>query len=203
MGVSMDENRQDLEKETPQTLEDNSLMLKVKAGELSLLGLLFERYHRSLYAFFYRLTSGQQELSEDLVQTVFMRMLTYRHTFEGKGKFISWMYHMARNVLADEYRKQKKQGYKDELQKAENKLSLSEMPDDREEELQLLEKAMRHLSKEKRELLEMSKFQELPYRTIGDILGCSEGNVKVKVFRAVQELKSVYQQLEKEVGYDG
>ena len=192
-----------MEKELPQALEDNALMLKVKSGELSLLGLLFERYHKALYGFFYRLTSGQQELSEDLVQTVFMRILTYRHTFEGKGKFISWMYHMARNVLADEFRKQKKQGYKDELEKAENKLSLSEMPDDREEELQLLEKAMRQLSPEKRELLEMSKFQELPYRTIGDILGCSEGNVKVKVFRAVQELKSVYHQLEKGVGYDG
>ena len=192
-----------MKKELPQALEDNALMLKVKAGELSLLGLLFERYHKALYGFFYRLTSGQQELSEDLVQTVFMRMLHYRHTFEGKGKFASWMYHMARNVLADEYRKQKRQGYKDGLEKAENNMALSEVPDDREEELQLLEKAMRHLSPEKRELLEMSKFQELPYRTIGNILGCSEGNVKVKVFRAVQELKSVYHQLGKEVGYDG
>lgn len=196
--MSLYETEEALEKETLQALEDNVLMLKVKAGELSLLGLLFERYHESLYRFFYRLTKADAERSEDLVQTVFMRMLTYRHTFGGTGKFISWMYHMARNAFADDYRKLKKQGYKDELQKAEGSPACSIVPDDREEELQLLDKAMEYLSPDKRELLVLSKFEEMPYRTIAEILGCSEGNVKVKVFRAVQELKSVYQKLEQE-----
>ncbi len=178
-------------------------MLKVKAGELSLLGLLFERHHKALYRFFYRLTGREAARSEDLVQTVFMRMLTYRHTFAGSGKFVSWMYNMARNAFADDYRKLKKQGYKDELQKAENSPACSIVPDDREEELQLLDKALSYLSPDKRELLVLSKFEEMSYRDIAEILDCSEGNVKVKVFRAVQELKSVYKKLEQEVRYDG
>jgi RNA polymerase sigma-70 factor (ECF subfamily) len=33
-------------------LADNALMLKVKSGDVDRLGLLFDRYHRVLYAFF-------------------------------------------------------------------------------------------------------------------------------------------------------
>lgn len=192
-----------MEQEVQKELEDHALMLKVKEGELSHLGLLFERYHKALYSFFYRLTNGQSEQSEDLVQTVFLRMLTYRHTYTGTGKFISWMYHLARNVYADHYRKKKKQGHQDELKKAEQSPLTRFTPDDREEELQLLDKAIQYLPEDKREVLIMSKYQELPYKDIALVLGCTEGNVKVKVFRAVQELKVIYQKLEQGVRYDG
>lgn len=192
-----------MEKEIQTEPDDNTLMLKVKAGELSHLGVLFDRYHKALYSFFYRLTNGQEEQSEDLVQTVFLRMLTYRHSFAGSGKFISWMYHMARNVYADFYRKDKKLGRREELKKADDSPLVKFTPDDRDEELMLLEKAMQFMPEEKREILIMSKYQELAYKDIALVLGCSEGNVKVKVFRAIQELKVIYQKLEQGVGYDG
>lgn len=192
-----------MEKELLNEAEDNALMLKVKAGELAHLGVLFDRYHKALYSFFYRLTNGEEEQSEDLVQTVFLRMLTYRHTFAGTGRFISWMYHMARNVYADFYRKHKRQGQREELKKADGSPLVTFTPDDRDEELQLLDKAMQYLPEEKRELLIMSKYQELAYKDIALVLNCSEGNVKVKVFRAVQELKVIYQKLEQGVRYDG
>jgi RNA polymerase sigma-70 factor (ECF subfamily) len=38
----------------------------------------------------------------------------------------------------------------------------------------------------------------MKYKEIGELLGCTEGTVKVKVFRALQELKAVYKQLEKQ-----
>ena len=82
-------------------------MLNVKAGQRDSMGLLFERYHRQLFGYFYHL-SGQAEPSEDLVQTVFYRMLKYAHTYQGDGEFITWMFHLARNVWADYYKKQKR-----------------------------------------------------------------------------------------------
>ena len=53
---------------------DNELMLKVRDGDLGKLSFLFERYHRALFNFFLRST-GNRDLSEDLVQEVFLRML--------------------------------------------------------------------------------------------------------------------------------
>ncbi|MEZ4903237.1 MAG: sigma factor [Spirosomataceae bacterium] len=85
-------------------LSDNALMLRVKADDLDKMGLLFERYHRPLFTFLYHST-GQRATSEDLVQTVFYRMLKYRHTFTEIGEFRTWMYHLARNALNDYFKK--------------------------------------------------------------------------------------------------
>jgi len=66
-------------------------MLKVKAGNLQLLGLLFERHHRRLYGFLFHVTF-HKETAEDLVQQVFYRVLKYRERFTGEGGFVNWMF---------------------------------------------------------------------------------------------------------------
>src|SRR5258706_15843676 len=79
---------------------DTQVMQNVREGDTSKLALLFERHHIALYGYFVRL-SGKRELSEDMVQEVFFRILKYRHTYRGDGEFVPWMYHIARNVHID------------------------------------------------------------------------------------------------------
>jgi RNA polymerase sigma-70 factor (ECF subfamily) len=64
------------------------------------------------------------------------------------------------------------------------------------EDLNLLRKAMAALPEDKREILLLSKYQEKNYKEIGEILGCNEGAVKVRVFRALHELKAMYHRIE-------
>jgi RNA polymerase sigma factor (sigma-70 family) len=180
------------------SLTDNALMLKVKDGDLDRLGLLFERYKRPLYGFFYGM-NRDADLSEDLVQNVFVRILKYRYLFRGEGDFRTWMFHIARNVNHDNFRKNKMQ-MKDSLEHWQERLSTTENRSteyEKDEEMQLLSMAMDRLSDDKKEILLLSKYQDKKYKEIGEIIGCSEGAVKVKVFRALQELKEVYRQLEK------
>jgi len=180
-------------------LTDNALMLKVKDGEISRLGLLFERYKKPLFGFFYGVNKDA-ELSEDLVQNVFYRILKYRYLFRGEGDFRTWMYHIARNVSNDHFRKNKNAGKADRLEPWEERLAggheiATELH--QQESHDLLKQALDRLPEDRREILLLSKFQEKKYKEIGDILGCTEGAVKVKVFRALQELKEVYQALER------
>lgn len=173
-------------------------MIKVKDGDLDKLGRLFERYKKPLFGFFYGMNKDA-ELSDDLVQNVFFRILKYRNLFRGDGDFKTWMFHIARNVNHDHYRKIKWKG-KDSLEHWEERLSNHENRDtefQRDEEMQLLSMAMDRLPEDKREILLLSKYQDKKYREIGEILGCTEGAVKVKVFRALQELREVYKKLEK------
>ncbi len=173
-------------------------MLKVKAGQLDKLGLLFERYNRPLYGFFYRLTYDQA-VSEDLVQNVFMRIIKYRHTYKGDGKFSTWMYHMARNLFADHYRKEKKRGFKEDLSTTDKYISNDDHAEKvkiANEELSMLDSAMKTLAEDKREILVMSKYQGMRYQDIAELLEISESAVKVRIFRALKALKEAYSKME-------
>lgn len=180
------------------SLGDNALMIKVKDGDIEKLGLLFERYKKPLFGFFYGM-NRDVALSEDLVQNVFFRILKYRYLFRGEGDFKTWMFHIARNVNHDHFRKTKWKE-KDNIDAWQERLSSDanrQTEFQHDEELELLSMALQRLPDDKREILLLSKFHEKKYREIGEILGCTEGTVKVKVFRALQELKEVYRKLEK------
>ena len=178
-------------------LSDNALMMKVKTGDLDKLGLLFERYHRALFGFLFHMT-GQRELSEDMVQNVFYRILKYRHTFRGDGEFKTWMYHMARNVINDNGRALKRTVRHQELSEMTDNIGGGFAADEamhKKQELVILKNAMANLSEESREILILSKFQELKYNEIAQIMEITEGAVKVRVHRAIGQLKNMYLQI--------
>jgi RNA polymerase sigma-70 factor (ECF subfamily) len=169
-------------------------MLKVKSGDLDKMALLFQRYHRPLYGFLFHMT-GQRESSEDMVQTVFYRLLKSRHTFTGEGEFKTWMYHIARNVLSDQFSRNRRSGIHVDLAGLEEKLGGDTGIFERVEKrlaVQALQKAMAALSPESREILVLSRFQELKGAEIAGILDISVGAVKVRIFRAISQLKTLY-----------
>jgi RNA polymerase sigma-70 factor (ECF subfamily) len=82
-------------------------MAEAKNGDLEKLAVLYEKYNRPLFAFFYKMTSDSQA-SEDLVQGVFCKLLSYRDRFrERDGSFAVWLFQIARNARIDHYHKEK------------------------------------------------------------------------------------------------
>jgi RNA polymerase sigma-70 factor (ECF subfamily) len=175
-------------------LADNFIMLCVKEGDTSKMALLFEKYHKILYSFIYR-SIGHSSTSEDILQTVFFRMLKYKESFTGVGEFKTWMYHIARNTIVDEYRKTNKIDYTADIYTAANNLEEDRRSDtilQKKDEAMLIQKALNMLSEDQREVLILSKYQELSYKEIAEILNTNENNIKIKVHRAIKSLKEVY-----------
>jgi len=180
------------------TLSDNAIMLKVKKGETFRLGLLYERYKNRLFGFFFQM-NRDASLSEDLVQNVFIRILKYKHTYTEDSKFVTWIFQIARNTNYDNYKKDKKNRHRD-IDEIEYNVTTSETIESqitKNESISTLQMALNHLSTEKKELLMLSKFRELKYKEVGEIIGCSEGAARTKVHRALNELKEVFLTLEK------
>ena len=176
---------------------DHDLMLAVRDGELDALGELFERHHGPLFGFLVKLT-GSRPAAEDIAQIVFQRMLKYRHTYRDDGRFTAWMYHLARRCSSDYCRKAghaplpaDPADLHDHADDAPHAADNATMSDDH----QLLHVALARLKQEDREVLLLSRFQELSFAEISGILECSVGAAKVRAHRALRELRGVYLQL--------
>ena len=171
--------------------EADTLMQALKDGNLDRAADLFELYNQPLYNFFLKSTY-HRDASLDMTQTVFYRMITYRASYRSGLPFRAWIYQIARNVLADHYRREKPSSQFVDIE------SVGEEAEDTQPEnsYQQLYRAMAKLEPEQRELLVMSKFQKMKYKEIATVMNTTVSNVKVKVHRAMQQLKHWYNQIE-------
>lgn len=169
--------------------DDDAVMCAVRDGEVHALSTLYERHQRALLNYFLRLGTTRAN-AEDLVQEVFMRILKYRATYRGGSRFITWMYYIARNARLDQLHKRRGESEWDDA------YAPAVLPGDAaqaQQEQRLLEMAMARLPEEKREILLLSRYQEMKYDDIATLLGCEPGTVKVRVHRAMRELRDAYQ----------
>ena len=187
----MNDPKQHERAEMAHSISDEELMLQVREGVGEMLSVLFDRYQQPLFSFFYRLT-GERTQSEDLVQDVFYRLLKYRHTYKTGSAFRTWLYQIARNARRDRFEPQHEVG----IDEAPEPATFPRDMVAEDQEAALLRKALLKLPAEKREVLLLSRYQELKYEEIGKILGCEANTVKVRVFRALQELKEIVTEMQ-------
>lgn len=76
----------------------------LKRQEAGLLDELIIRYQHRLLRYLLYLT-GNREMAEDLFQEVWMRVLTRGGQFNGKARFETWLFTIARNLVIDHKRK--------------------------------------------------------------------------------------------------
>jgi len=170
-------------------LTDKTLMLAVKAGDLDQFGVLFQRHHNAIFAFFYRMTADAST-SEDLTQEVFIRMLKYRNTFGEDSDLRGWMYQIARNLRADHFRHRVPQAAL--LQEIQADHASPSQRLEQKERVAVLHQALLALPEDRRELLILARYEEMKYEQIAALLSIEVGAVKVRVHRALRELREMF-----------
>lgn len=173
---------------------DHEIMLAVRGGDLDRMSILFERHGVHLFNFFLRMTGRRQD-SEDLVQEVFLRMLRYRHNYREDSRFETWIFQIARSARIDAWRKNRPAAA---LPPEGALTDPSPGPEEllaRKAECDLVHRALAQLPEDKREVLLLSRFEDLGFREIARILGARETTVKVRAHRAVRELGAIVQRL--------
>lgn len=172
-------------------MTDAELMQRVQNDELRYLGVLFERYSTKLYRYFLK-GSGDTNLSQDLTQVVFEKVLKSRHTFRHETVFAGWLFTIARNTMIERHRTHARlrtevlDNY--DIMEEDDHLEAEELQDRK----QRLARAMHSLKDEHREILMLTRFENLNYQEVADYIGISETGVKARVFRAMKNLKKAY-----------
>jgi RNA polymerase sigma-70 factor (ECF subfamily) len=84
--------------------ESLEISLRLKRQDVGLLDELIQRYQHRLLRYLLYLTSNREQ-AEDLFQEVWMRVLVRGSQFNGKARFDTWLFTVARNLVIDLRRK--------------------------------------------------------------------------------------------------
>jgi RNA polymerase sigma factor (sigma-70 family) len=178
-------------------MTDEALMSAVKNGKLDMASDLYDRYSKRLYNYFLKICFDR-EASDDLMQNTFYRVIKYRHTYKDGNPFKAWIFQIARNVFADHLRKNKiRASDSTDVEQMGDDIGDSVESENQLEKEQLLQRSMQKLSEEAREILVLSRYQNMKYEEISTLLGLTVPNVKIKVHRAIKKLRDYYFELEK------
>jgi RNA polymerase sigma-70 factor (ECF subfamily) len=139
-----------------------------------------------------------RDLAEDLTQNVFLRIIKYRTSYRDGNRFQSWIYQVARNVFSDHYQAQKNKfaGHVD-VEKISDHMADREDSEEQDEKEKLLHRSMARLTEEQRELLVLTRFQQMKYEEVAAIMDTTVANIKVKVHRAILKLREYYFEMER------
>jgi RNA polymerase sigma-70 factor (ECF subfamily) len=177
---------------------DEELMGRVRAGDVGRLADLFDRHAGRLRQFFLR-RGGDRDLSDDLVQETFLRVLRYRSSWRGEGSFAGWLYRLACNVEHDE---RARGGARDLAAAAAAAADGAAAADSagaaappeaiaRRESVARLYAALARLEPQERALVEFRWFQGLRAEQIAERLGCTPGAARVRLHRAHLRLREL------------
>jgi len=183
------------------TMTDEALMQAVQRGDLAKLGVLFDRHHLAVFDFLARMT-GSRAVAEDLVQDVFERILKYRATWRGDAPFPAWLFRIARNARADYYRRREVTAAYRESMDGEDPAAGPERQLEDASEAARLQRALLELREDKRELIVLARYREMKYEAIADLLGVDVPTIKVRVHRALKELRDIFLTLESRLPCD-
>lgn len=171
---------------------DEALVRRVRNGERELFSVLVDRYKRGIASF---ISAGVRSPSDvaDLSQETFLRAYAHLGTFNPSlGKFSTWIYQIARNVVRTHLGKSQRRVPTQELpedQTLENALPDTSSDGDptrgllREEAERELRDALDELPERTRTVLALRYYNNMEYHTIASTLGLSLGNVKTLIHR--------------------
>ncbi len=162
------------------------LMQEVAQGNLDMLRPLFNRHHKHLYNFVLKMC-GDSMLSEDITQDVFYKILKYRASYNN-GKFVSWMFTIARNSIATHFKSNKERHA--DLEQVEHQLANKQIEE--KQDYSDLQRALNRLDPSDRELVILNRYQGIKYEEIALITDSTPGAVKTKMSRALKKLKALY-----------
>ncbi len=132
--------------------------------------------------------TGDAILAQDLLQETFASVWNNMEKFRGDASWSTWIYRVAVNTCLGQLRKKK-----ETIVDIENShfTKLADVPDTKEQEVQLLYKCISQLPETDRLVITMV-LEDTSYPEIAAITGITENNLRVKIYRIKKQLTEIY-----------
>ena len=168
-------------------ISDNELAQQALSNGAAFEELIL-RHRRQVYGTAYRMVQNH-ETAEEIAQESFLRAFRSLHSFRRKAKFSTWLYRITMNLCIDH------------LNRNHSPLNVEELGDiaadfhspaehlAHKERQQWLEREIQMLPPKQKSILVLRIFQEMPFKDIANVVGCSTNAAKVNYRHALVRLK--------------
>lgn len=169
------------------TADDWDLLARAPVEERAL-RQLFERHRNYVYRVAWGLLNEEQ-LADDAVQEVFLKMRLGRLKAKPQAKFTTWLYQVALNTARELARSRRKMWSDQDAVRALEATADQTSDPARIDTLKDLGQALAALPGRQREVVVLRFLEGFDTGETAEILGCREGTVKAHLHRATQRLR--------------
>ena len=158
----------------------------------------FARLYETAFPMLMRVASritGSEEAAEDICQDAFFRLHEQWPAFPSSDDAKFWLIRVVKNAALN-YAKRKtreRKAYQRAFHESKESGESSDVPVIRAETQAAVKAALEKIPDNLRIVLILKEYADLSYKEIGRVLGISEGNVKVRVFRARERFADIWE----------
>jgi len=152
--------------------------------------VLYDKYYKPIFVFVYRRT-GDEELAADITSQVFLKALINIQKYEYKGvPFSAWLFRIAFNEINMYFRKNNADRVVS-LEQSNVQAMITEVQDDHRDAEKRMMAALSRMDEPEIQLIELRFFEKRSFAEVGNIIGVTENNAKVKVYRILDKIKKL------------
>lgn len=178
--------------------ETKELARGLRERDPALFDRLIEQYHYRLFRYLLYLT-GNREAAEDVFQETWIRVLERGHQYDGKRRFETWLFTIARNLVIDVHRREAPAPFGsldalDERRRDAGLEPVSTAPSPLDgvlqwEETVHLTGALQRLAPVYREALLLRFQEDMQLEEIALVISCPLSTVKSRLYRGLEALR--------------
>ena len=171
--------------------DEKHLLIDLKDGSFQAFERLYNMYSGKLYNFIMRLSSGNQYMAEEVVQSAFIRVWEVRERVEPESSFISFLCTIAKNLLMNMYQRQTVEYVYNEylLKSGLDHDSQSEDTIDLRFLNDYIDSLAEELPAQRKKIFILSKRQNYTNKEIAEMMGISESTVATQLSLAVKFMR--------------
>ena len=166
--------------------ELENIVIRCKSGDREAFEELFELYQPRLKYYIRRLDRANVN-TEDILQDIWVTVFRKIRKLKDNNSFPVWLYRIARNKVYGRFRHSEKF-----IKLPEEKNHPQYSDEDNEfsaEDAEQLHNALNKIQPYHREVLTLSFIEQMTYQQIAEVVGCSIGTVRSRIFYAKQSLR--------------
>ena len=173
------------------SINETRLLTELKNGSFHAFERLYNMYSGKLYNFIMRISSGNQYMAEEVVQSAFIRVWEVRERVEPESSFISFLCTIAKNLLMNMYQRQTVEYVYNEYLKntGVDRDSQTEESIDLRFLNEYIDSLAEELPAQRKKIFILSKRQNYTNKEIAEMMGISESTVATQLSLAVKFMR--------------